>query len=236
MSLPECATLPLVPFREMQTTVQSPEPNAAVPQPTSKEALLHLAHELRQPLSALESIAYYLQLTHAGGSSVSPHVDRVQHLVDHANWVLSDMLNILQASTPAPAVVETAELVRDVLEEGWLTEGLAIKHQEEELPQVFFDCEQLRHLFRTVLYFLRAVIGQPREVAMTFAQRAGSLRVEFLAMAPSISLDALYPPLASKGLLACKHIAAQNGGAFAVSRDDRGWMTVHAELPLAEAN
>jgi hypothetical protein len=47
----------------------------------------------------LESIAFYLQMTvGGGGSDVSAQVERLQQMVDNANWVLSDVLHTLPLS------------------------------------------------------------------------------------------------------------------------------------------
>jgi signal transduction histidine kinase len=70
------------------------------------DVLRHLTHELRQPLSALESIAFYLQMTlGGGGSDVSVQVNRLQQMVDSANWVLSDVLHLLQMAPPKPELL-----------------------------------------------------------------------------------------------------------------------------------
>ncbi|MBM3783737.1 MAG: HAMP domain-containing histidine kinase [Acidobacteria bacterium] len=196
--------------------------------------LQHLAHELRQPLSALESIAYYLRLTAGESSPMSHQVSRVQSLVDHANWVLSDMLNIFHIAPPSPGAVDCEELLREVLEERWVTEGLTVRMEASEPLPVFADCEQLRHLLRTTIYFLRPAGKQAREIAVTMTEEAEALAIGMRVNAPEIPMESLYTPLASKSLLACQNIAELNGGQFRVARDIDGWLTVRIELPFAE--
>ena len=50
-------------------------------------ALDDFVHELRQPLSAIESLAYYLELSVAD-KSVLPHLKRIRALVDEAHGIL----------------------------------------------------------------------------------------------------------------------------------------------------
>ncbi len=47
-----------------------------------------LAHELRQPLSAIESLAYYLELT-AESDHIRCQLQRIRLMVDRANQILA---------------------------------------------------------------------------------------------------------------------------------------------------
>jgi signal transduction histidine kinase len=46
-----------------------------------------LAHELRQPLSVIESIAYYLELT-SDDQAMCAHLQRIRAMVNRANSIL----------------------------------------------------------------------------------------------------------------------------------------------------
>ena len=50
-------------------------------------ALQELAHELRQPLSAIESLAYYLELT-AVDDQLCRHLEQIRSMVSRANVIL----------------------------------------------------------------------------------------------------------------------------------------------------
>jgi hypothetical protein len=51
--------------------------------------LRNLVHELRQPLGAIEAIAYYLEMTlPAAQHDAKQHLLRLQTLVEHANDLL----------------------------------------------------------------------------------------------------------------------------------------------------
>ena len=52
-----------------------------------------LAHDLRQPLSAIEAIAYYLEMTlPAEQLDARQHLLRVQQLVEHSSAILTKAL------------------------------------------------------------------------------------------------------------------------------------------------
>jgi hypothetical protein len=59
------------------------------PAESPDERLRELVHELRQPLSSIEAIAYYLEMTlPAGQVQARLHMTHLQHLVEEANAVL----------------------------------------------------------------------------------------------------------------------------------------------------
>ncbi len=52
-------------------------------------SLQNVFHELRQPLSVIESLAYYLELTSADDAACV-HLRRIQAMVFEANRILTD--------------------------------------------------------------------------------------------------------------------------------------------------
>jgi hypothetical protein len=58
------------------------------PDADASSAVLHdLAHDLRQPLGIIETIAYYLELT-GPGETVCVHLERIRAMVAEANKIL----------------------------------------------------------------------------------------------------------------------------------------------------
>lgn len=60
------------------------------PSPHLRDVMRHLIHELRQPLSGVESMAYYLGMVLGEDEELSGHCDRLRRLVHQANWILED--------------------------------------------------------------------------------------------------------------------------------------------------
>ena len=68
------------------------------------EALGNVAHELRQPLSNIEAIAYYLSMIlPPGDAKIQAHLARIRELVQESNEILSS--SVRAAGDPAKAVV-----------------------------------------------------------------------------------------------------------------------------------
>src|SRR5580658_6475926 len=60
-----------------------------LPAASPDERLRELVHELRQPLSSIEAIAYYLEMTlPAGQVQARLHMTHLQRLVEEANAIL----------------------------------------------------------------------------------------------------------------------------------------------------
>jgi signal transduction histidine kinase len=72
----------------------------AVRNEAADEVLGTLAHELRQPLSNIEAIAYYLSMIlPPGDEKIQPQLARIRELVEQSNLILSTALGL----APAPA-------------------------------------------------------------------------------------------------------------------------------------
>ncbi len=74
---------------------------AAQTDKTTDEVLGTLAHDLRQPLSNIEAIAYYLSMIlPTNDAKIQPQLARIRELVEQSNSILSDALRL----APAPVV------------------------------------------------------------------------------------------------------------------------------------
>lgn len=80
-------------------------------------ALRDIAHDLRQPLSTIEAIAYYLTLVlPRDDEKTHEQLDRLQHLVEQSNWILSNGLNLTDTVPPEfDATVDIEELIAQSL-------------------------------------------------------------------------------------------------------------------------
>jgi signal transduction histidine kinase len=64
-----------------------------------EDAICTLAHDLRQPLSAIEAIAYYLEMTlPAEQLEARQHLMRLQELVERSSDILTDAVNALRVT------------------------------------------------------------------------------------------------------------------------------------------
>lgn len=83
---------------------------SAMPAADQEQLLRHLAHEIRQPLSGIESIAYYLDMVLGDAEpEVQQQCERLRRMVQQAHWLLEDASLAMRAAgqPAAPAVLTT---------------------------------------------------------------------------------------------------------------------------------
>ncbi|MDX2150458.1 MAG: hypothetical protein SFV54_06975 [Bryobacteraceae bacterium] len=214
-----------------------------------KESLLvvqHLAHELRQPLSAIETIGYYLKMIADGGDPKAlEQIEKLQHLVDRANWILDDAIHYLQACPPRPALFDVNEMISQLCAELSL-EGEHYVHLQlgENLPLTMLDPAQGEHMLKNVLALAQRVSGAPFEVRIGTAASAEQIEVQFefsATCAPPGDLGELLSPFAADApdgrglaLASARRIAEAHGGQARVERRGES-LGVTITLPAAQS-
>src|SRR6185369_6807968 len=108
----------------VQTVAAAPGTQSSV----TAVALETIVHELCQPLSAIESIAYYLSLVlPRDGGPAREQAGRLQQLVEQSNWILTSALQLADAAPLAPQLVNLEELVTQAVAGRGLREDAAIR-------------------------------------------------------------------------------------------------------------
>ena len=71
------------------------------PGPAATEAIRELVHELRQPLSSIEAIAYYIEMTLPPDQlQTRQQLRRIQELVEQAASALEEAASTVRAVSP----------------------------------------------------------------------------------------------------------------------------------------
>jgi signal transduction histidine kinase len=148
---------------------------------SSLEVVRQLSHELRQPLSAIESIAYYLQMVlPRDDSPAREHLDKLPALVEQINWMLSDALHFFRATPCEPRILDLHELVSEAIAERAFD---GPPHFEVEIPDtpalVNLDGTQGRHLFRSLISMLRNIDGAPARIFVRSRVESDRINLEF---------------------------------------------------------
>ena len=118
----------------------------------------HVAHELRQPLSTIESIAYYLELILPNDDERGrEQLEKLRHLVDQSNWIVTNAVDIVHEKAPVPEFVDVAVLLCDVADE-MDAPTIEMRVPDTTAP-VRLDPDQGRRLFHNVLTFFQQISG-----------------------------------------------------------------------------
>ncbi len=182
----------------------------AHPAVASGEIMRVLAHELRQPLSTIESIAYYLTLILPEDEKIREQLDRIQQLVEQSNWMLTSGQLL---SEPIPAERPRTH-PNDLFEHTQLT-GLQVQ-VEEALPPVHGDPVLLRTIIENVAMLLRQISP---EVAFRAARADRGLLLEWMAAATGHRSEGSLGVGSSLSLQGARRMVEALGGSFHLEID-----------------
>ena len=196
-----------------------------------REVVRHLVHEMRQPLSGIESLTYYLGLVLGEDDELSAHCDRLRRLVHQANWSLEDASFATCGLTRPFNLVDLNAALRELAEDhaGHSEQPLPLE-LGEDVPPVPMPrgtgprlMEHLLAVFRDI-----AVVENP-PLFRTSRNRDGvsvTIEGEIHDGALPEVLRAVDPPGASGGVA---RFASALGGKWSVRIDGN---TVRLELGL----
>jgi hypothetical protein len=204
--------------------------------PKPNESLLHnLAHELRQPLSTIESIAYYLELALPHSDPrVLEQLTRLRHLVEQSGWILNDTLSLAKTTILHPEAVDLDELLSEfVLEQ--VQHDAHRPHFDLELDgaPVWMDYQQGRELVHGICRFFRTIAKPGAEISIATGVLASG-RILLRAMVEGQGGDdSSLPPGSQLTLEWLERIAAQNAATLQVRLSDASRFELSVEVPAA---
>ncbi len=199
----------------------------------AKTIVRQLAHELRQPLSTIESIAYYLDMVLPQHDKKSRRqVQMLQRVVQQADWILSDAVHYVQASPLMLQTVDVDEFVSQSVSDMAKGESLPVHVELSGAPTlVRSDPEQLGHLLRNVLSVFRYAATPGCSILVRTRRSERDVRVEMRATGLDHEpgdlqsmLEPFSPDLPAGSGLALASAAAHHRGARRQDRvaDGRG--------------
>jgi hypothetical protein len=204
--------------------------------PQSNEFLLHnLAHELRQPLSTIESIAYYLELALPHSDPrVLEQLTRLRHLVEQSGWILNDTLSLARQATTHPEAVDLDELFSEFVFEQ-VQHDSYWPHFDLSLAgaPVWMDFQQAREMVQGIRRFFRTVAKPGTEILVeTFVLSSGSILLRVKAEGQNLD-DSSLPPGSSLTLEWMERIASQNSATMSSQLQDPARLELTVEVPPA---
>jgi light-regulated signal transduction histidine kinase (bacteriophytochrome) len=183
-------------------------------------ALRDIAHDLRQPLSTIEAIAYYLSL-------VLPHddektheqLDRLQLLVEQSNWILSNGLSLNDPPTPAAEQAATSVDLEEIIAQTLAARPApSVELQlSGSLPRISADPAATRALIGNLITLFRQVATADHPAVVRTCPHPPGVAMEITTGAPG------FRSIAGGSLsLECARRAAEaQHGTLEVSFDGR---------------
>ncbi len=188
----------------------------------ASEVFRSVAHELRQPLSNIESIAYYLTLVApADQPKFQEHLVRIRDLVEQSNWILSSGLRLAYPAELLPQALDLSSLLADTVS----SQPASVQHLfrlelASELPPVHMDPRLGRALIESLLILLRHFATEQDPVVIRGAARAESgASLEMTCRAKGYRSESALGPGAALCLESARQIAETHGGSLECSVD-----------------
>lgn len=195
----------------------------------------HLAHELRQPLSGMESIAYYLDMVlPAEDENLRSQVDNLRQMVQQASWILDDAVHSVRVAPATPEILRLDHFVARLTADVQLREEHHL-HVHLMAPRVDVTCDvsQAEYLIGTLLDFFRHVarVSEPISVSTSNLGPFGGITIEtHSAQGDVAALRRLLDPQLYGSLRA---LVEANAGSFAIEAEPPGILRVCIQLPAS---
>jgi signal transduction histidine kinase len=211
------------------TTAYATEPPSAY---STENVLRDFAHEIRQPLSAIESIAYYLSLVLPEDEKHRGQLFRVQQLVEQSNWILSNSLTLADSRRIAPGAVHLGELIRQTVAARPPSLGPRVNCDlAADLPLVRLDPGYARALIENILGLFHQLATAAHPVELRASAVSNGVELDISTAAPGYRSVAMLPPGSSLSLDCARHIAMLHGGSTTCSIDPASGIRVRVMLP-----
>jgi signal transduction histidine kinase len=156
---------------------------AAPENPSFGDVLRTMAHDLRQPLGTIESIAYYLDLVLPREDAKGrEHLRKIQLLVEQSNWILSNGTELAGPRGGCAAAVDLEEALGEAAAPYALDRQAPVELRlSGNLPLIEFDAGQLRRLLQNLIVLLRQLSGglRPTEAVTEAGGTGVSLVLRF---------------------------------------------------------
>ena len=192
-----------------------------------------IAHEIRQPLGAIESIAYYLSmvLPEADGKH-REQLTRIQQLVEQSNWILSNALGFLDERAAAPQTIDLEELITQAISARPVSLDLPVEcNFAHDLPLVRLDPGFGRALVENLLGLFRQLAAETHRVSIRTRATENGVELEVFSAAPGYRSIASLPPGSALSLDSARRIAILHGGSCTLAIDPSSGIRVRVMLP-----
>jgi signal transduction histidine kinase len=142
-----------------------------------------VAHELRQPLSNIEAIAYYLSLVlPPGDAKLQAQLARIRELVEQSNWILSSGVRLAACAPSSPQPISLEELITEAVSFSGAAQASVVLELSGDLPLVLLDPRDGRDMVSSLLMLFRNMAAGGGVVTVTTSVRPeGGVNLEIEA-------------------------------------------------------
>ncbi len=206
-----------------------------------------IAHEIRNPLGAIKTSAYYLlHAPEPPAAKVTEHLERIDRKVTTINQVVTALTDAARMPTPAAVSTDLGQLIRAVAAELDLPGEIELVDEIHLGVMVMVDEAQIAIVVKNLVRNARDAMAGGGRLTLRVAARGGEGELIVRDTGPGIDaavLGRLTEPLVSTkptgmglGLSICQSIVDNHRGRLSIVSSPGRGTTVTVRLPSAQRN
>lgn len=200
------------------------------------------AHEIRNPLGALQNAAFFIRgKVRSADTRVAKHLDVMQRKIEECERLVATLLEFARAREPIARQVPLATLLREAVADATLTPDVTVTISGMDTATVKGDEVQLRALFRNLLTNAAQAMGGRGTIDIRVEADDEQVRVHVSDDGPGVSDEVqgrIFRPLVTTknfglglGLPYCQRVAKAHGGQLIVQSEPDQGATFTLEVP-----
>jgi two-component system sensor kinase FixL len=205
-----------------------------------------IAHEIRNPLNAIKTSAYYLlNASNASAAKVREHLTRIDRQVTLADNAVTALSDFARLPEPERKPVPLEDLLRSVVSSIGMPDEIEVSIDVPVgTPEVFVDENQIPIVFRNLLRNARDAMPEGGRIVISAAKVDDHVRVAVAdngeGMTPDVVQRVMEPLFTTKargmglGLAISRAIIQKHDGRLEVASEYRRGSTFSVELPLGD--
>ncbi len=207
-----------------------------------------VAHDLRNPLGAINNAIYYLRrrLNNSEAVRSNPRIGQflqiIEDEVQHSNQIITDLMNFARAKAPSLSPTNLETVIEDTISTIALREDVRITRLfESDLPAVPADADQLLRVFMNLIVNAQDAMPDGGELTINANVVGNYVEVGFRDRGmgiPNEDMKKIFDPLFTTktqgtglGLAICQQIISKHGGTIDVSGGYGQGATFTVKLP-----
>lgn len=187
---------------------------------SSAEVLRSIAHELRQPLSTIESIAYYLTLVFPrDDDKLQEQLARLQQLVEQSNWIITTGLQIADPPSISPESVDLEDLILRTALARTTPGDLPRLELASNLPPVRLDRNLGRTLLDNLFTLFRQLASKTHPAFVRTSRSGFKVSMEIVTEEPGYRSEATLGAGSALSLACTRQIVEAHDGTMRLTVD-----------------
>lgn len=207
-----------------------------------------VGHELRNPLGAIKSVAYYVRskINKADLAYQEPKIleflDIMDDEINTADKIIGDLLGFSRVGKPSVSPVNIDTVINKALAHSTIPKNVILRRNlDSHLPEIKIDVEQINQVMVNVITNAVQAMPDGGELNISTAPGVNALVIEVSDSGcgiPPNNLDRIFDPLFTTkakgiglGLAVCRSIIERHQGRIDVESQERKGTTFSIELP-----